>query len=714
MAPRSSPWLLALVLAPLGPALAPARAAEPAVAKPRFVAGTEPRVGGSVFFVAVEREPGAVAVTTAHAFPLEELARARDVSFHVGRAKGRATVSSRLWAAPGHPFSAAGGTLRDDFLIFALDLPPSGVRTLPLCTRECAEPGQRVRIFGAPAVAPHVEDDVFGRISKVADDQLEVELDVPADLRGWGGGPVLRHPDGDVIGLLQAQWPGEDGIRVGVGPIEGVREALARPLDGGLGRAFAAFGPGGARVAARGEPPRAPGPGAAGSDADGASAPVSLEGPLLGRAGALSTELRLAIDYPQDDAVVSDAGGAFVAGRALALLGEFRRFDVMLVIDTSDSTRAASGADVNENGVVGEDRILGIFPTTDAGDSILAAEVAAARRVLESLDPRNTRVGLVTFAGAPLPPPGVITIGGGGARPDAITEQALTTEYASVKKALERVLERGPDGLTNMTEGLRAAVRELKGFSGSVSKSDPGSDKVVLFFTDGQPTLPYDGGAVAHNVRSVLRAADQARRTDVVIHSFAIGPEALDGPVAVVEMARITDGRFTPVRKPGDLMQVIENVDFANLDALAIRNATLDRAATELVQKADGGFGALVPVAPGRNVLEVSVRATDGSEAKEQVVVHHVPGGGPVEAPRELVSLRNQLLEQRVLNLKRGRIEAERERNEEVRRALELEIERERTTAEERAQEQRRDLRIEADPEDEAEEAGAAEKAPPR
>ena len=41
---------------------------------------------------------------------------------------------------------------------------------------------------------------------------------------------------------------------------------------------------------------------------------------------------------------MTDAEGAFVAGRALALLGEFRRFDVMLVIDTSDSTRAASGA----------------------------------------------------------------------------------------------------------------------------------------------------------------------------------------------------------------------------------------------------------------------------------------------------------------------------------------------------------------------------------
>jgi hypothetical protein len=172
--------------------------------------------------------------------------------------------------------------------------------------------------------------------------------------------------------------------------------------------------------------------------------------------------------------------------------------------------------------------------------------------------------------------------------------------------------------------------------------------------------------------------------------------------VAAVEMARITSGRFTPVRKPGDLMQVIENVDFANLETLAVRNQTLGREATELVQKADGGFGALVPVTEGRNVIEVAARATDGSEARAQVVVHHLPGASPVEAPRELVALRNQLLEKRVLNLKRGRIEAERVRNEELRRGIELEIERERAEAEARAQQQRRDLRIEPDEPDPA------------
>jgi hypothetical protein len=695
---RARTRLLALGIVLASAASAPAaRAAEPAVARPRFVAGTETKAGGTAFFVAAPGEAGAVAVTTAHAFPLAALAQASEVRFELGAAKQRVSVASRLHAEPGRPFSEAGGSLRDDFLIFALDLAPRGVRTLALCSSECVKVGQRVRILGAPGDGDADEDDVFGHVSEADPDRIEVRLDVPADLRGFGGGPVLRQPGGEVIGILQAQWPGDDGLRVGEAPIEGVRAALAEPLDGGLGRPFAGF------AARAGAPAPAPAPrpaaraAQAGGGAPEADAVAVLdavdEGPLLGRAGALSTDLRLAIDHPAEGGIVTDAEGAFVAGRALALLGEFRRFDVMLVIDTSDSTRAASGADVNENGVVGEDRLLGVFPTTDAGDSVLAAEVAAARRVLESLDARSTRVGVVTFSGSPLGQPGAIHVGG-SALPSALTEQALTSEYGLVEKALDRVLERGPEGLTNMTEGLRLAVRELKGFAGGISEADAESEKVVLFFTDGQPTLPYDHSP-QQNVRSVLRAADQARRAKVTIHSFAIGPEALEGPIAAVEMARLSRGRFTPVRKPGDLVQVIENVDFANLDQLTVHNRTLDRAATELVQKADGGFGALVPVQPGRNVIEVFARASDGTEARAQVTVEHLQGTSPVATPPALVSLRNQLLEQRIVSLRRDRIATAREHQEELRRELEIEIERERAAAEERAATQRRELDIE-------------------
>ena len=73
--------------------------------------------------------------------------------------------------------------------------------------------------------------------------------------------------------------------------------------------------------------------------------------------------------------------------------------------------------------------------------------------------------------------------------------------------------------------------------SRALSEPDASSEKVVLFFTDGRPTLPYDQVFEAENVKAVLRAADRSARANIKIHSFAIGPEALEGPVATVEMA---------------------------------------------------------------------------------------------------------------------------------------------------------------------------------
>jgi len=184
---------------------APEACAEPSVARPHFVAGTEPRAGGSAFFVAVSGDSGAVAITTAHGFALSDLERTVEVSFELAATKQRVSVASRLHAAPGRPFNEAGARLREDFLIFALDLPPTGVRTLSLCTSDCAAVGQRVRILGAPGNAAADEDDVFGTITKADEDALEVALDVADDLRGFGGAPVLRLPDEQVVGLLEAQ-----------------------------------------------------------------------------------------------------------------------------------------------------------------------------------------------------------------------------------------------------------------------------------------------------------------------------------------------------------------------------------------------------------------------------------------------------------------------------------------------------------------------------
>ncbi len=666
----------------------------PAVARPRFTAGDEELGSGTVFFVRVSDDVGVAAVGAAHSLDLGELSRAREVEFRLGHSRRRVAVASRLYTEPGRPFSEPGATLRDDFIVFALDAPPFGIRLLEPDVDASDLDGARVRILGVPATIPQDEDDIFGRVRAVTRSRIEVDLDVPVDLRGWGGAPVLRYPEGAVIGILEAAWPTGETLRVGVAPIGGVLDALERPLEGGRGLPFARFAAG-AELASRTPRPAVPR-----EEPVAISARVTKRAPpegetLLGKAGGTSSELLVQIEYPEEGAVVGEPTGAFVAGRALAVLGDLQRFDVLLVLDTSGSTAEMTGADINGNGIIGRGGLRGLFNPTDPGDSILAAEVAAARQMLRGLDPRNTRVGLVTFAGDP---PGQGGLFSRRPRKAAITEEALTSDYARIERALDDVFERGPDGMTNMAEGLDLAWVELTGLKGGLSEPDRDSEKVILFFTDGQPTLPYEPFFESDNVKAVLRAADRAKRMKVKIHSFAIGPEALDGPVAAVEMAARTGGYFTPVRHPADLVRVVENVSFANIDQVTIQNLSTGESASQLITNADGSFSALVPVGEGHNRIRVTARANDGAEASAEITVDYARGVDTILLPRELMSQRNRLLEQQLVEIKRGRIAAEQEQVEVARKELLLEIERERSQAQQRAEQQRKELDLEVEP----------------
>ncbi len=744
---------------------APARASDyPSVARPRYVVEGNTIGSGTVFFLPAADETGAVAVAAAHNFDLDELAAAGEVHFVLGRSGAQVSVSSRFWAPPGRPFSDDGATLADDYVIFALDRAPQGVEPLRPARDRTDLVGERVQILGVPSAIPQDEDDIFGTVSQADDTRIVVDLDAPVDLRGWGGAPVLRHPEREVIGVLEAAWPDNGVLRLGVAPLDKILHHLLRPLDGGLGRPFAAFA--GAQRATAGPPPRDPGPGVWSPPEDrsptpGASAdpvartypnlgtrsypdpandPVVRTGPrrpsdpaatsptatdpgappegperdsawavsarrgpilpepgetLLGEAGDVETRVHVEFDHPADGVILGDESGAFVAGRALAQSGELKRFDVMLVLDTSGSTGQMTGADINGNGVVGMGGISGIFGRSDAGDSVLAAEVAAARRILRSLDARNTRVGLISFAGQDTNPRGGMVIQIGSRRPAVVVEQALTNDFVQIDRALQHLLERGPEGLTNMAEAVDVSYIELFGLRGARSEVDPESEKVVLFFTDGQPTLPYDAMYEADNVRAVLRAADRASKLGLRIHSFAIGPEALAGPVATVEMAQRTGGYFTPVRHPGDLVSVIDNVSLSNIDALSITNTTTGEEASNAELGPDGSFAALVPLEVGRNVIEVRATAEDGSEAIQELVINYAPGAESIELPRELTAARNRLLSERLVELRRERLGIEREQVEQTRKSLQIEIERERAAAQQRAEQQRKALDLE-------------------
>ena len=418
------------------------------------------------------------------------------------------------------------------------------------------------------------------------------------------------------------------------------------------------------------------------------------------------TRIHLDIEYPPNNAVVGDSAcGVFVSGRALALHGELRHFDVILVIDTSRSTVEPTGADINGNGMVGKaylGRIGSIFNTgsTDPGDSILAAEVAAARRLLHGLDPRSTRVGVVSFAGELQDNQGGIFTR--GPRRPAITLEPLTDDYGRVERALDSIAARDPAGATHMAAGVDQATVELMGLRGALSKNNPRSEKIVLFFTDGQPTLPYGPGFESDNVRAVLRAANRAQRANIRIHSFAIGPDALEGPVATVEMAARTDGFFTPVRHPGDLVDVVEEVSFANLEGVTLKSLTTGKPAEHFRMTADGSWAGFIRMEPGDNEVEIRARASDGTEATETVIVTMAKEAPDPPVPSQLVVARNRLLETCLRSLKQVRVSVEQQRAEQIRKELLVEIERERNEARKRADAQRKRLELEVEEEEPA------------
>jgi Mg-chelatase subunit ChlD len=666
-------WLAAGCVAAAAPAAGEGPA--PVLARSRWIGPGETKTRGLVFFLRIESGAGAAAVGSAASFDRSELARARRVEFRAGPSRQLIATSQALLTPPGWP-GGPGASAASPHLVYALDASPDGVTLLQPSVDPTPPAGTRIRVLGLAADSERLEER-FGRILSVTPERFEIEVEPPALAKAWAGAPVLLAAGGALIGTLEPGLPGEPTRRAGVTPILFLVRELTRPLEHGAGRPFARF----AAPAFAMAPPGAK---------------------LIQPSEPRTTRVQLDVSLPTDASRIPPTPcGVFVAGRARASSGGLRGFDVVIVIDTSLSTIEPTGADVNGNGTIGSPYLGPISSLFDAagddpGDSILAAEVAAARRLLHELDPRSTRVALVTFAGELEPVPARFLLP--GSPPPAITREPLTRKFGRIERALDELLASTPSGVTHMAAGVDQATLELLGLPGARSKPDPTSEKVVLFLTDGQPTLPYGPGKDADNVRAVLEAADRARENGIRIHTFAIGPEALAGPIATVELAARTQGYFIPVRDPGGLVDVVEAVHFPDLHDVVVRSATTGAPAHPFRSDADGNFSGLVAAEPGENRIEVVARADDGTAARREITVRLDPAAPPIAIPDELAADRNALLEECLREMQDQRMQAEREQAERVRRELLVEIEREREKARARAAEQRKQLRLEVKP----------------
>lgn len=402
-----------------------------------------------------------------------------------------------------------------------------------------------------------------------------------------------------------------------------------------------------------------------------------------GAAPASSEAVRILLETPRaGEAIENRVHLAPIRGSAVSSGERPSLYDVMLVLDVSRSTECASGLDVNGDGRLGlnpqfELLAPGTHPedscNTEPGDSILAAEVMGARRLLDTLDPERVRVGLVSFSGD-------VNLETGERRDpnqaDAWLEAPASSDFALVREGLDRLLARGPHGATNFSAGIRLAITELAGLSGAKTTPRKGAKGVILFLTDGVPTFPFGlaQNSDAADTEAAIAAARLARQAGITINTFAVGPEALTNPVAATEVARETLGAFTPVKNAGDIVAVLQGVSFANIEDVVVTNLTTGDFSTDVRLEPDGNFSGFVPVREGPNRVRVTALATDGKSGSiEFDLDFRMAGLTDRELARELERIRERNKQLQLL-VERKRIEAFRAR-EKQRKELEIEAE---------------------------------------
>jgi hypothetical protein len=336
-----------------------------------------------------------------------------------------------------------------------------------------------------------------------------------------------------------------------------------------------------------------------------------------------SARVSIAIDSPQPGEVVKNrVHMAPIRGAARSGSGEPVDFDVLIVIDVSHSTRYPSGIDVDGDEEIGfnpqEELVAaGTYPEdlvcSDPDDTILAAEIQAARYLVEVLSAGRTRVGIIAFSGE-VDPKTQMQVSHD--QKDAWVEVPLTSDFSAVKRALDAIQKKGPHGATNYAAAVQLAVVELAALPGAESENREGAKKVVLFLTDGVPTFPFGKGIIEdpEDTEVAVNAARLARKAGITINTYALGRHALAKPVAVIEMARLTVGTYTPVRNPGDIVSFLQGVSFANIDDVVITNLTTSEISYDVQLAPDGSFSAFVPVKEGPNRLQVTALASDGGE----------------------------------------------------------------------------------------------------
>jgi len=288
--------------------------------------------------------------------------------------------------------------------------------------------------------------------------------------------------------------------------------------------------------------------------------------------------------------------------------------DLYFIIDSSGSTAACSGFDVDQDGVVGTT----VFPVgcSDPDDSVLGAEVRAVHDFVLTLDPALSRISIIQFS----MPEGAF---GAGERQRVVV--SLTSDIATVMAGLDEILLFGPAGATDYGGAIQLLVGEF------TANGDPANRRQLCYMmSDGVPTYP-DGGFGNEDPGDsqwALDQADIAAAQSIVINTFGVGflPSVTQDPVfprrCVVGLSEVstlecvalrTGGDFFASNDPEDIVEQLLLSRPAGVELVTATNLETGDSAS-VVPSPNGSFALQLPLVQGVvNNIEVVVLADDGT-----------------------------------------------------------------------------------------------------
>ena len=340
---------------------------------------------------------------------------------------------------------------------------------------------------------------------------------------------------------------------------------------------------------------------------------------VLGAASAEEEHPWLVVDAPSEAESKVQHALLEVRGHGGARRGSGH--DVVIAIDVSESTLEDAGIDLDGDGPLGgsdpalvawlegqagdESLVERLRDRQDFDDTVLAAELEAARVLSARLDPNRFRVAIVTFAEgahvlAPL----------GSSRPRL--DHALRGLHQDFHLELAG---------TNFAAAVELAHQVLR--------PEPGvaDDRLrsIVFLSDGAPTRPIHGDRAE---RYALTAAMAAALDGIHLYAFAIGPEAEAGLHVMERMAVWSGGRLETVSRPALVVSKLRQLDLVGMAEVSVVNQTTGAEARALRSFPDGSFDGFVELTKGRNRLRFAARDIDDSVHQvERWVTYEQPNG---------------------------------------------------------------------------------------